>query len=144
MRTGFLIAIIGALLLFPAGALPDGCSDATASIQVQTEDSQTTYYTVSTTVAPDAKAKKDKADRVGLEIDARLAAEGVDKSGAPYREEVPLHFRLSGVHYGSYSRTVKGAIRGPRVNRRILGITIQRVSCLRQDPSDESEDSSVN
>jgi hypothetical protein len=51
---------------------------------------------------------------------------------------------LAGVPYGSYSRTVKGAIRGPRVNRRILGVTIQRVSCQWQEPADESEDNSVN
>jgi hypothetical protein len=113
-------------------------------VEVQAEDSEYTYYVVSTTVTPDAKAKKEKAERVTLEIDARLAAQGVDKDGAPYREEVPLHFRLAGVRYGSYSRTVKGDIKGPRVNRRVLGITIQRVACARQDPSDETEDSSVD
>ena len=143
MRILILCAILGDLLSAPV-AIPDGCVDATVSIHVQAEDSDYTYYVVSTSVTPDPKAKKDKAERVGLEIDARLAAEGVDKSGAPYREEVPLHFRLSGVRYGSYSRTVKGDIRGPRVNRHILGITIQRVSCLRQDLSDETENSSVN
>lgn len=144
MRIPVLCAIVGVILSFPAGALPDGCSDARVTIDVQAEDSDYTYYVVSTAVSPDAKAKKDKAERVGLDIDARIAAEGVDKSGAPYRQEVPLHFRLSGVRYGSYSRTVKGGIRGPRVSRHILGITIQRVSCLRQDSSDETEESSVN
>lgn len=138
---GLCLAMI---LSSSARAVPDGCSDATASIQVESEDSEYTYYVVSTTVTPDARARKEKAERVSLEIDARLAAEGVDKDGAPYREEVPLHFWLSGVRYGSYSRTVKGAIQGPRVNRRILDITIQRVSCRWQDPSDDSEDSSVN
>lgn len=127
-----------------AGAVPDGCSNASAEIQVQTEDDSYTYYVVSTTVSPDAKAKKQKAERVTLLIDATLAVEGVDKSGAPYREDVPLQFRLAGVRYGSYSRTVKGPIRGPRVSRRVFGVTIQRVSCQWQDPSDESSDSSVN
>ena len=139
-----LCAVLAVIVSGAAGAAPEGCADATASIQVQAEDSDSTYYVVSTTVNPDAKAKKEKAERAGLEIDARIAVEGVNKDGVPYREEVPLHFRLSGVRYGSYSRSVKGAIRGPRVNRRILGITIQRVACVRQDPSDESEDSSVN
>ena len=50
---------------------------------------------------------------------SRIAAEGVNKDGVPYREEVPLHFRLVGVRYGSYSRTVKGAIQGPRVSRHV-------------------------
>ena len=111
---------------------------------MQSEDDSYTYYVVSTTVTPDAKAKKQHAERVTLLIDAKIAIEGVDKDGVPYREEVPLQFRLVGVRFGSYSRTVKGPIRGPRVNRRILGITIQHVSCQWQEPSDESEDSSVN
>ena len=81
---------------------------------------------------------------MSLEIDARIAAEGVDKDGVLYREEVPLHFLLFGVRYGSYSRTVKGTMQGPRVNRRVLGVTIQRVSCRWQEPGDETEDSSVN
>jgi hypothetical protein len=132
------------LLSAGVGAAPDGCSDSTASIQVQSEDDTYTYYVVATTVSPDARAKKEKAERVSLEIDARIAAEGVNKDGVLYREEVPLHFRLSGVRYGSYSRTVRGAIQGPRVNRRVLGVTIQRVSCRWQDPGDETEDSSVN
>jgi len=144
MRTLVTCAALALILSASVGAVPEGCSDARASIEVQAEDTDYTYYVVSTTVSPDAKAKKDKAERVTLEIDARIAAEGVDKDGVPYREEVPLHFRLSGVRYGSYSRTVKGEIRGPRVNRRILGITIQRVSCAWQDPSDETEDSSVS
>jgi len=144
MRTLVTCAALALILSASVGAVPEGCSDARASIEVQAEDTDYTYYVVSTTVSPDAKAKKDKAERVTLEIDARIAAEGVDKDGVPYREEVPLHFRLSGVRYGSYSRTVKGEIRGPRVNRRILGITIQRVSCVWQDPSDETEDSSVS
>jgi len=144
MRILCLCAILAVILSAAVGAVPDGCADATATVEVQAEDSEYTYYVVSTTVTPDAKAKKDKAERVTLEIDARLAAQGVDKDGAPYREEVQLHFRLAGVRYGSYSRTVKGDIKGPRVNRRVLGITIQRVSCVRQDPSDETEDSSVN
>ena len=143
MRILVLCAVLAVMFSASAGARPDGCADATASVQVQTEDSDYTYYVVSTTVTPDAKAKRDKAERVIIEIDASLAAEGVDKDGVPYREEVPLHFRLAGVRYGSYSRTVKGTIKGPRVNRRILGITIQRVGCVRQDPGDETEDSSV-
>lgn len=141
MALGLCLAMI---LSSSAGAVPDGCSDASASIEVQTEDSSYTYYVVATTVSPDQKAKKEHAERVTVEIDARIAAEGVDKDGAPYREEVPLHFRLSGVRYGSYSRTVKGPIRGPQVNRRVLGVTIQRVSCRWQDPSDDTEDSSVD
>ena len=144
MRILVLCAILALIFSAAAGAAPEGCADATASIQVQAEDSGYTYYVVSTAVSPDAKAKKDKAERVGLEIDARIAVQGVNKDGVPYREEVPLHFRLSGVRYGSYSRTVKGGIQGPRVNRRVLGITIQRVACVQQAPSDESEDSSVN
>ncbi len=111
---------------------------------MQSEDDSYTYYVVSTTVAPDAKAKRQHAERVTLLIEATMAVEGVDKSGTPYREEVPLQFRLAGVRYGSYSRTVKGPIRGPRVNRRVFGVTIQRVSCQSQDPSDDSTDSSVN
>jgi hypothetical protein len=144
MRLLILSMILALLVTASAGATPEGCSDASASILVQAEDSDYTYYVVFTTVNPDAKAKKDKAERVGLEIDARIAVEGVNKDGVPYREELPLHFRLSGVRYGSYSRTVKGDILGPRVNRHILGITIQRVVCVPQAPSDESEDSSVN
>ena len=144
MRILVLCAILALIFSASAGAAPEGCTDATAFIQVQAEDSNYTYYVVSTTVNPDAKAKKDKAERVGLEIDARIAVEGVNKDGVRYREEVPIHFQLSGVRYGSYSRTVKGAIAGPRVNRHILGITIQRVACLQQDSSDQNEDSSVN
>jgi len=144
MRILVLCAILALSFSASAGAAPEGCTDATAFIQVQAEDSNYTYYVVSTTVNPDAKAKKDKAERVGLEIDARIAVEGVNKDGVRYREEVPIHFQLSGVRYGSYSRTVKGAIAGPRVNRHILGITIQRVACLQQDSSDQNEDSSVN
>ena len=144
MRILVLCAILALIFAASAGAVPEGCTDATASIQVQAEDSDYTYYVVSTTVSPDAKAKKDKAERVGLEIDARIAVEGVSKNGVPYREELPLHFRLSGVRYGSYSRTVKGAVQGSRVNRHILGITIQHVACVQQAPSDESDDSSVN
>ena len=144
MRILVLCAILALISSASAGAAPEGCTDATASIQVQTEDSDYTYYVVSTTVNPDAKAKKDKAERVGLEIEARIAVEGVNKDGVRYREEVPLHLLLSGVRYGSYSRTVKGAILGPRVNRHILGITIQRVACVQQDSSDQNEDSSVN
>jgi hypothetical protein len=144
MRILIVSVILTLLVPAPAGAAPEGCSDASASILVQAEVSDYTYYVVFTTVNPDAKAKKDKAERVGLEIDARIDAEGVNKDGFRYREEVPLHFRLSGVRYGSYSRTVNGDIRGPRVNRHILGITIQRVACVRRAPSDESEDSSVN
>lgn len=144
MRILVRCAILALIFSASAGAAPEGCAEATASIQVQAEDSNYTYYVVSTTVNPDAKAKRDKAERVGLEIDARIAVGGVNKDGVPYREELPLQFRLSGVRYGSYSRTVKGDIRGPRVNRQILGITIQRVACVRQDPSDESEDSSMN
>jgi hypothetical protein len=133
-------------MMFPAraGAAPDGCSDSSAGIQVQSEDTSYTYYVVSTSVSPDARAKKQHADRVTLLIDATIAVEGVDKNGVLYREEVPLQFRLAGVRYGSYSRTVKGPIRGPRVNRRVLGVTIQRVSCQWQEPSDDSSDSSVN
>ena len=144
MRILVLCAILALICSASAGAAPEGCTDATASIQAQAEDSDYTYYVVSTTVNPDAKAKKDKAERVGLEIDARVAVEGVNNDGVRYREEVPLHFQLSGVRYGSYSRTVKGAIAGPRVNRHILGITIQRVGCVQQDSSDQNEDSSVN
>jgi hypothetical protein len=144
MRNLSLCAILAVMLSTAVGAVPDGCADASATVEVQAEDSAYTYYVVSTTVSPDAKAKKDKAERVTLEIDASLAAQGVDKDGAPYREEVPLHFRLVGVRYGSYSRTVKGDIKGPRVNRRVLGITIQRVACSRQDPSDETEESTVD
>jgi hypothetical protein len=137
--------VILALIVSPsAAAAPEGCADATATIQVQAEDSDHSYYVVFTTVTADPKAKKDKAERAGLEIDARVAVAGVNKDGVPYREEVPLHFRLTGVRYGSYSRTVKGDIRGPRVNRHILGVTIQRVACIPQDPTDESEESSVN
>ena len=144
MRILVLSAIIALIFSASAGAAPEGCTDAAASIQVQTEDSDYTYYVVSTTVNPDAKAKKDKAERVGLEIEARIAVEGVNKDGVRYREEVPLHLLLSGVRYGSYSRTVKGAIAGPRVNRHILGITIQRVACVQQDSSEQDEESSVN
>lgn len=144
MRALACCAVLAVILSASAGAVPDGCSDASASIHVQSEDSESTFYVVSTTVTQDAKAKKDKAERVSLEIEARIAAEGVNKDGVPYREELPLHFRLVGVRYGSYSRTVKGAIRGPRVSRHILGVTIQRVSCLRQDGADETEDGSVN
>ena len=144
MRIMIILAILAVIVSTSAGAAPEGCADATASIQVQAEDADYTYYVVSTTVNPDAKAKKDKAERVGLEIDARIAVEGVNKDGVRYREELPLHFELSGVRYGSYSRTVKGAIPGPRVNRHVLGITIQRVACLQQDSSDQNEDSSVN
>ena len=144
MRTLGLGMILALVFSASAGAVPDGCSEATASIQVQSEDDSDTYYVVATTVTPDPKAKKEKAERVSLEIDARIAAEGVNKDGALYREEISLHFRLRGVRYGSYSRTVKGPIQGPRVNRRILGVTIQRVSCVWQDPGDETEDSSVN
>jgi hypothetical protein len=144
MRSMIILAILAVIVSTSAGAAPEGCADATASIQVQAEDSDITYYVVSTTVNPDAKAKKDKAERVGIEIDARIAIEGVNKDGVRYREELPLHFRLSGVRYGSYSRTVKGDIRGPRVNRHILGITIQRVACVQQESSDQNEDSSVN
>jgi len=144
MRTLALCLALLILHPFIAGAAPEGCTDASASVQVQAEDSDYTYYVVSTTVTPDAKAKKEKAERVSLEIDARIAAEGVDKDGVPYREELPLHFRLVGVRYGSYSRTVKGTIQGPRVNRHILGVTIQRISCRWQDPSDETEASSVD
>ena len=143
MRILARFAIIALILAASAVAFADGCSDARASVEVQSEDADYTYYVVSTTVSPDAAAKRAKAERVTVLIDARIAAEGVDRDGAPYREEVPLHFRLAGVRYGSYSRTVKGDIRGPRVNRRILGITVQRVACDCQDPSDESEDSSV-
>jgi len=132
------------ILLSSARAAPEGCSEATAAVQVQAEDDTYTYYVVSTTVSPDAKAKKEKASRVTIEIDGRLAAEGVDKDGVPYRQEVPLHFRLRGVRYGAYSRTVKGSIQGPRVNRHVFGVTIQSFSCVWQDPSDETEDSSVN
>ena len=133
-------------VLLPArrAAADEGCSSASAKVEVQTEEASYTYYVVSTAVAADAQAKKEKAERVIVEIDAKLAAEGVDRDGVPYREEVPLHFRLVGVHYGSYSRTVKGEIRGPQVNRRILGITIQRVACQRQDPGDQTEDSYVS
>ena len=144
MRSMIILAILAVIVSTSASAAPEGCADATASIQVQAEDSDYTYYVVFTTVNPDAKARKDKAERVGLEIDARIAAEGVNKDGIRYREELPLHFRLSGVRYGSYSRTVKGDIRGPRVNRHILGITIQRVACVQQESSDQNEDSSVN
>ena len=144
MRLLLLFAVFAMLVSAGVSAAPDGCSDSTASIQVQSEDDSYTYYVVATTVTPDPRARKEKAERVTLEIDARIAAEGVNKDGVPYREEVPLHFRLAGVRYGSYSRTVKGAIRGPRVNRRVLGVTIQRVSCRWQDPGDETEDSSVN
>jgi hypothetical protein len=128
----------------PIASADEGCSSSTATVEVQSEDTSNTYYLVATTVAPDDQAKKDKAERVVVEIDARLAAEGVDKDGAPIREEVPLHFRLVGVRYGTYSRTVKGAIVGPTVSRHILGVTIQKVSCQRQDASDQTEDSSVN
>jgi len=144
MRVLALNLILAVIVSASVGAAPEGCSDAAASIQVQAEDSNYTYYVVSTTVNPDAKAKKEKADRVGMEIDARIAVEGINKDGVRYRDELPLHFRLSGVRYGSYSRTVRGDIRGPRVNRHILGITIQRVACLQQEPSDQNEDSSVN
>jgi len=144
MRSMIILAILTVIVSTSAGAAPEGCTDAAASIQVQAEDSNYTYYVVSTAVNPDAKAKKDKAERVGIEIDARIAVEGVNKDGVRYREELPLHFRLSGVRYGSYSRTVKGDIRGPRVNRHILGITIQRVACVQQESSDQNEDSSVN
>jgi len=135
-----------ALLLpaMPAASADDGCSSSTAGVEVQSEDASTTYYTVSTNVAPDDRAKKDKAERVIVEIDAKLSAEGVNKDGAPYHEEVPIHFKLVGVRYGSYSRTVKGPIVGPRVSRKVLGVTIQKVSCSRQDASDQTEDSSVN
>jgi hypothetical protein len=135
--------ILAMMLPALAGAAPDGCSDASASVQVQSEDASYTYYVVATTVTPDAKAKKQKAERVILLVDAKLAVEGVDKDGVPYREEVSLQFRLAGVRYGSYSRTVKGEIRGPLVNRHILGVTIQRVACQWQEPGDETEDSSV-
>jgi len=144
MRTLLLCVLLSLIYSASTGAVPDGCSDSTASIQVQSEDDSYTYYVIATTVTPDPRAKKEKAERVSLEIDARIAAEGVNKDGAPYREEVPLHFRLSGVRYGSYSRTVRGTLQGPRVNRRVLGVTIQRVSCRWQDPGDETEDSSVN
>ncbi|HMD31357.1 MAG TPA: hypothetical protein VKG84_05575 [Candidatus Acidoferrales bacterium] len=128
----------------PVASAGEGCSSAAATVEVQSEDTTNTYYLVSTTIDPDEKAKKDKAEKVVLEIDARIAAEGVNKDGVPYREEVSLHFKLSGVRYGSYSRTVKGAIVGPQVNRHVLGVTIQRVSCSRQDNADSSEDSSVS
>ncbi len=144
MRNLTLCALLAMILFASARAFADGCSDARATVEVQSEDSDHTYYVVTTTVSPDADARRAKAERVTVEIDARLAAEGVDKDGAPYREEVTLHFRLVGVRYGSYSRTVKGEIRGPRVNRHILGITIQRVACSCQDPSDETEDSTVD
>lgn len=144
MRILAFCAILTLVLSTGVGAIPDGCSDATASIQVQSEDDSYTYYVVSTTVNPDPRAKKEKAERVVIEIDARIAAEGVNRDGALYRDEVPLHFVLSGVRYGSYSRTVKGEIQGPRVNRRVLGITIQRVACHWQDPGDDTEDSSVD
>jgi len=139
-----LCICLSTVLLSSARAAPEGCSDATVAVQVQAEDDTYTYYVVSSTVAPDARAKKEKASRVTLEIEGRIAAEGVDKSGAPYREEVPLHFRLRGVRYGAFSRTVKGPIQGPRVNRHVFGVTIQSVSCVWQDPSDETEDNSVN
>jgi len=144
MRILARFAMLALVLAASAAAFADGCSDVRAAIEVQSEDADYSYYVVSTTVAPDASAKKAKAERVTVNIDARLAAEGVDKDGVPYREEVPLHFRLVGVRYGSYSRTVKGEIRGPRVSRHILGITIQHVACDCQDPSDESEDSTVD
>ncbi len=144
MRILTLCTLLALILCASARALADGCSDARATVEVQSEDSDHTYYVVTTTVSPDADARRAKAERVTVEIDARLAAEGVDKDGAPYREEVALHFRLVGVRYGTYSRTVKGEIRGPRVNRHILGITIQRVACSCQDPSDETEDSTVD
>ena len=144
LRIPALCLVLAMMVPARTGAVPDGCSDATAGIQVQSEDDSNTYYVVSTTVSPDAKAKKQKAERVTLFIDAKIAIEGLNKDGVPYREEVALQFRLVGVRYGSYSRTVKGTIRGPRVNRRILGVTIQRVSCQSQEPADESEDSSVN
>jgi len=133
-----------ALVPVAARAVPEGCSESTASVRVESEDTNNTYYVVATTANQDARAKKEKADRVTLEIDAKMDVEGVDKDGAPIREEVPLHFRLAGVRYGSYSRTVKGPIRGPQVNRRILGINIQRVSCVWQDPGDETEEATVN
>jgi len=133
-------------LLLPAfaGAANEGCADATVSVQVQSEDDSSSYYVVSTTVNPDARAKKQKAERVTLVVDAKLAVEGVDRSGVPYREEVPLEFRLTGVRFGTYSRTVKGDIRGPRVNRHILGVTIQQITCQWQEPNDENEDSTVS
>ena len=133
-------------VLLPASPLAladEGCSSSSATVDVQSEDASNTFYTVATNVAPDDRAKKDKAERVTVEIDAKLAVEGINKDGAPYREEVPLHFRLVGVRYGSYSRTVKGAIVGPTVNRHILGVTIQHVACSRQDASDQTEESSV-
>jgi hypothetical protein len=144
MRFLLICSILGLTLSAAVAASPDGCAEATAAVQVESEDDSSTYYVVATTVAPDSRAKKEKAERVTLEIDASIAAEGVNKDGAQYREEVPLHFRLAGVRYGSYSRTVKGPIQGPRVNRHILGITIQKVACSWQNPGDETEDSSVN
>ena len=139
-----LLALAVVLSASPVVSADEGCSSSTATVEVQSEDATSTYYTVGTTVAQDDRAKKEKAERVTVEIDARLAAEGVNKDGVPYREEVPLHFKLVGVRYGTYSRTVKGAIQGPQVNRHVLGITIQKVSCSRQDATDQTEDSSVS
>jgi hypothetical protein len=145
VRLSTLFLALALVLPAPSTAFADeGCSSSTAGVEVQSEDASNTYYTVSTTVAPDNQAKKDKAERVVVEIDAKLAAEGINKDGVPYREEVPLHFKLVGVRYGTYSRTVKGAIVGPQVNRHILGVTIQKISCSRQDASDQNEDSSVS
>jgi len=111
------------------------CESPHALLSVESERAPYTYITVATDLTPNNRAKKIlNSDVAYVHVVGALEVEGkVFTKDYKKRETIPLDFTVE-ARFGHFTVVHRESIKGPMVERRVLGVSITNVECTGVHP----------